>query len=212
MSLNDKALDKAIATMNQVKISDKKLTLLIEAAIFSSDHPVSVQQLKDKVLAGYQVSKKRILHQLVELSSLYDQRGIELVEVASGFRFQVKSTLATELLPISQEKPQKYSQALLETVALIAYKQPITRGEIEDIRGVSVSSHIIKTLVERHWVKTVGHKEVPGRPLMYATTKAFLDYFSLKSLKQLPELMPISESTITSSDIHDIIGKENPTQ
>ncbi len=113
--------------------------------------------------------------------------------MASGYRFQTPSDLSEDLAHLYQEKAPKYSRAILETLALIAYKQPITRGEIEDIRGVAVSSQIIKTLTDRHWIKTVGHKEVPGRPVLYASTQEFLDYFSLTSLDQLPTLMPITD-------------------
>jgi segregation and condensation protein B len=115
-------------------------------------------------------------------------RGFELAEVASGWRFQVATDLAPWVNRLWEEKPQKYSRALLETLALIAYRQPITRSDIEEVRGVAVSSHIIKTLAEREWIKVVGHRDVPGRPSLYATTRQFLDYFGLKSLEELPTL------------------------
>jgi len=188
-----------------IKIDDQKLEHVIEAAIFSAEKPLSVADLKEKLLVEFIVTNKQIIHALKYLKAHYANRGIELVEVASGYRFQVKSEFSHELHHLHDEKAPKYSRALLETLALIAYKQPITRGEIEDVRGVAVSSHIIKTLVERDWIKSVGFKEVPGRPAMYATTKEFLDYFSLKSLAQLPELLPMSESTMVSSEINDIM-------
>jgi len=189
-------------------ISDKHLTQLIEAAIFSSSSPLSIKKLKEQLLAQYMVPSSKIKQILAIIQTDYQDRGVNLVEVASGYLFQIKAEHNDDIALLSEEKPQKYSRALLETMALIAYKQPITRGEIEDVRGVAVSSHIIKTLVERQWVKVVGHKEVPGRPSMYATTKEFLDYFSLKSLEQLPELMPIAESAITDSTMQDIIPTE----
>ncbi len=188
-------------------ISDKHLTQLIEAAIFSSSTPLSIKKLKEKLLAQYLVPSIKIKQTLASIQTDYQNRGVNLVEVASGYQFQIKAEHNDDIALLSEEKPQKYSRALLETMALIAYKQPITRGEIEDVRGVAVSSHIIKTLVERQWVKVVGHKEVPGRPSMYATTKEFLDYFSLKSLEQLPELMPIAKSAITDSTMQDIMSK-----
>jgi segregation and condensation protein B len=120
-------------------------------------------------------------------------RGFELVEVASGFRFQVVQAVSPWVARLWEEKPQKYSRALLETLALIAYRQPITRGDIEDIRGVAVSSNIIKTLLEREWIRVVGHKDVPGRPAMFATTRYFLDYFNLKNLEDLPSLAEIRD-------------------
>lgn len=186
-------------------MSDKQLVKLIEAAIFSAEHALSIKALKQLVASEQLVSTKQINLALEQLKQDYDQRGVHLVEVASGYRFQVAPAQAAILNTVKQEKPVKYSQALLETLTLIAYKQPITRGEIEDIRGVSVSSHIIKMLTERAWIKIVGQKEVPGRPALYGTTALFLDYFGLKSIKQLPELMPLSESAITESAMQDII-------
>ncbi|GLX79840.1 segregation and condensation protein B [Thalassotalea insulae] len=194
------------------ELSEQQFIQLIEAAIFSASKPLSVKQLKEKLFVDFSVSNADIRQAIEQLTKVYQARGIELVEVASGFRFQVKSTLAKSIGEFQQERTVKYSRAILETLALVAYKQPITRGEIEDIRGVSVSSHIIKTLVEREWIKVVGHKEVPGRPAMYATTNAFLDYFSLTSLAQLPELMPMSESAIVTDAMQDIIAPHNDTQ
>src|SRR5690554_4573769 len=120
-------------------------------------------------------------------------RGYELVEVASGYRFQVRSEYAPWASRLWEERPQRYSRALLETLAIIAYRQPITRGEIEDIRGVAVSTNIVKTLMEREWIRVVGHKDVPGRPAMYATTRQFLDHFNLTSLAELPPLAELRE-------------------
>jgi segregation and condensation protein B len=125
---------------------------------------------------------------LQELHRDYTGRGVELIEVASGFRLQVPQSFAPWVSRLWQERPARYSQALLETLALIVYRQPITRGEIEEVRGVSVSTTIIKTLLEREWIKIVGYREIPGRPALYATTRTFLDYFNLKSLDELPPL------------------------
>jgi len=181
----------------QTSITDKELKKLIEAAILVNDKPLSLTQIKQLLLINYNVKHRRITAIIAELQSDYQERGIHLVEVASGFRFQAINELSEALTVLSQEKAPKFSRAMLETLALIAYKQPITRGEIEDIRGVAVSSHITKTLLERQWIKTVGHKDVPGRPVLYATTKEFLDYFSLSSLTQLPELMEMPEIMTT---------------
>jgi segregation and condensation protein B len=130
-----------------------------------------------------------------------EERGFELQEVASGFRYQVRQSLSPWVARLWHERPQKYSRALLETLALIAYRQPITRGEIEEIRGVAVSSNIIKTLHEREWIRVVGHRDVPGRPAMYATTRQFLDYFNLKSLDQLPALAEIRDLETLNAEL-----------
>lgn len=173
------------------KLTDAQLKQLVEAAIFVADEPLSKDKLQLTVLEGLKVSNKRLEAALAELVLDYAPRGIQLVEVSTGFRFQSVDSLSPWLSKLWQEQAPRYSRALLETLSLIAYRQPITRGEIEDVRGVSVSSHIIKTLTEREWVKVVGHKEVPGRPTLYATTKAFLDYFGLKNLAELPAMQSI---------------------
>ncbi len=131
----------------------------------------------------------------------YQNRGVVLLEVSSGFRFQVAQSAAPWVARLWEEKPQKYSRALLETLALVAYRQPITRGEIEDIRGVSVSSQIIRTLVEREWIRVIGHRDVPGKPAMYATTRQFLDYFGLKKLDELPSLSEIRDLDVINAEL-----------
>ena len=163
-----------------------RLKQLVEAAIFVADAPVSIQQLRDTVLSDFTVAERTLKTVINELTLDYQPRGIQLVKVASGYRFQSVDALSPWLSKLWQETAPKYSRAMLETLALIAYRQPITRGEIEQVRGVAVSSSIMKTLTEREWVKVVGHKEVPGRPALYATTNTFLDYFSLSSLSELP--------------------------
>ena len=167
-------------------ISRAQLKQLVEAAIFVADQPLSQEQIQLTVLDGLAVSKTMLKDTLAELKLEYQARGIQLVEVASGYRFQSMDSLSPWLSKLWQEQAPRYSRAMLEILSLIAYRQPITRGEIEDVRGVSVSSQIMKTLSERGWIKIIGHKEVPGRPSLYATTKTFLDYFSLKSLSELP--------------------------
>jgi len=180
-------------------IDDEKLKCLVEAAIFVHSGPLSIKEMKQTIFVHYHVTNKRIVAQLNKLSEDYQNRGIELIKVASGYRFQAASLLNEDLSHLFKEKAPRYSGAMLETLSLVAYKQPITRGAIEDIRGVAVSSHIIKTLIERNWIKVVGHKEVPGRPALYATTNDFLDYFSLKSLNELPKPLEIEKTTISES-------------
>ena len=183
------------------KIKTAPLKQLVEAAIFVADAPVSIQQLRDTVLSDFTVAERTLKTVINELTLDYQPRGIQLVKVASGYRFQSVDALSPWLSKLWQETAPKYSRAMLETLALIAYRQPITRGEIEQVRGVAVSSSIMKTLTEREWVKVVGHKEVPGRPALYATTHTFLDYFSLSSLSELPnsdafdEMAKSTEST-----------------
>jgi len=171
---------------------EQNIKFLLEAILLAAGKPMTEEQLLNLFLEEERPSVGDLRTALEELQADYAERGVELVQVASGYRFQIKSEWATWVSRLWEEKPQKYSRALLETLALIAYRQPITRGEIEDIRGVTVSTSILKTLLEdREWIRVVGHKEVPGRPALYATTKAFLDYFGLKNLQNLPALPEI---------------------
>jgi segregation and condensation protein B len=170
------------------KINEQQLLQLVEAAIFASEKPLSVNDLQSTVLESFDLSRKRLQQALSQLQQDYLGRGIQLVETASGFRFQTRADLSEYLALLWPERSPRYSRAVLETLALIAYRQPITRGEIEEVRGVTVSSQIMRTLLDRGWVKVVGHKEVPGRPGLYATTPTFLDYFGLKDLSDLPAL------------------------
>lgn len=186
-----------------VFLEDEQLKGLIEAAFFVSEKPLSVQLIKKTVLADYNVSNKRILAQVNQLRAHYQDRGIELVKVATGYRFQAVAKYSNELANLFKERAPRYSRALLETLSLIAYKQPITRGAIEDIRGVAVSSAIMKTLLERNWIDVVGHKEVPGRPALYATTQEFLDYFSLETLSELPEPLSVEKVPLTEFSLSD---------
>lgn len=166
---------------------------IIEAALMAAGQPLSIDRLLSLFIDEQQPSRDELREALKTLQADCENRGVELVEVGSGFRFQAKQDYAHWIARLWEEKPPRYSRALLETLALIAYRQPITRGEIEDVRGVSVSTNIIKTLLERDWVKVVGHRDVPGKPAMYATTKQFLDYFSLKSLSGMPTLAEIRD-------------------
>lgn len=188
-----------------VKISDQQLGQLLEAALFASERPLTIPLLLETVLAEFQLPKKRILQALQKLAAEYQGRGIELVETATGYRFQTKSEWSPYLAKLWPERSPRYSRAVLETLALIAYRQPITRGEIEAVRGVTVSSHIMRTLLDRHWVRIVGQKDVPGRPALYATTPEFLSYFGLTDLSSLPLLNEFSaiasfDSASTVSD------------
>ncbi len=171
-----------------------KLKNILEAILLAADRALTVVQFE----ALFELDEERptrdeIRQALHEMADDYAPRGYELKQVASGFRLQVKQEYATWVGRLWEEKPARYTRALLETMALIAYRQPITRGEIEEVRGVSVSSNIVKTLLERDWIKVLGHKDVPGKPALYGTTKEFLDYFNLKSLDQLPTLAEIKD-------------------
>ena len=151
-------------------------------------------------------SREAILDALTSIQESCEERGFELKEVSSGWRFQVRADMARWVNRLWEEKPQRYSRALLETLSIIAYRQPLTRGDIEDIRGVAVSSHIIKTLTEREWIKVVGHRDVPGRPALFATTRQFLDYFNLKSLDELPSLRELADIDALHPEL-DLQGK-----
>lgn len=171
----------------------KKIQAITEAALLAAGKPLSVDQLRELFEEDERPARQIMEHVLVLLEQSCQGRGFELRKVASGYRLQVRDEYAPWVGRLFEEKPQRYSRALLETLALVAYRQPITRGEIEDIRGVTVSSNIVRTLLEREWVRIVGHRDVPGRPAMYATTKQFLDYFNLEGLDQLPPLSEIRD-------------------
>jgi segregation and condensation protein B len=182
-----------IQAVPAVELDAVLLRRIIEGAILAAGQPLPLARLLELFDEEQRPEKEAVLAAIAEIQASCAERGYELKEVASGWRFQVKEDLAPWVNRLWEEKPQKYSRALLETLALIAYRQPITRGDIEEIRGVAVSSHIMKTLMEREWVKVVGHRDVPGRPSLYATTRQFLDYFNLKSLEDLPSLSEIRD-------------------
>lgn len=165
----------------------------IEAALLAAGRPLSIDQLQGLFDGRMAPEKSEIRTAIAALNEDYEERGMLISEVASGFRMQIKPGMADRLKKLWEEKPPRYSRALFETLALIAYRQPITRGDIEEIRGVSVSSNIIRQLLERDWVRVVGHRDVPGRPALFGTTKTFLDYFSLKKLDDLPPLADLSD-------------------
>ena len=174
-------------------MDDNQIKIFIEAALLAGGRPLNVEQLHSLFDTDSAPSKAQIRQAIATLVEDYEERGITVSEVASGFRMQVKSSMAERLHRLWEERPPRYSRALFETLALIAYRQPITRGEIEDIRGVSVHTNMIKSLQEREWVKSLGHKDIPGRPTLYGTTRSFLDYFNIKSLNELPTLAEISD-------------------
>ena len=182
-------------------MSDTGLVQIIEGALLAAGKALTVAQLAELFEEHERPENAQIREALKEVAERCDDRGFELQEVASGFRFQVRQNLSPWVARLWHERPQKYSRALLETLALIAYRQPITRGEIEEIRGVAVSSNIIKTLHEREWIRVVGHRDVPGRPAMYATTRQFLDYFNLKNLDQLPALAEIRDLETLNAEL-----------
>jgi segregation and condensation protein B len=164
---------------------------IIEAALLAADRPLSIDQLCNLFDEEMQPPRDQVRSMLKELAADWESRAIELKEIHSGYRFQVRRELAPWVSRLWEEKPSRYSRAFLETLALIAYRQPITRAEVEEIRGVSVSSSIMKTLQEQEWVKVLGRREIPGRPALYGTTRKFLDQFNLKSLDELPPLAEI---------------------
>jgi len=174
-------------------MDNQKLKSIIEAALLASGGSLSLDQMLQLFEEDSMPEKKALREVLTELADDYEGRGMQITETGSGWRIQVRAEYADWVSRLWEEKPARYSRALMETLALIAYRQPITRGEIEDVRGVSVSSNIIKTLQEREWIRVVGHRDVPGKPALYATSKIFLDYFNLKSLNDLPSLAEIRD-------------------
>jgi segregation and condensation protein B len=194
---------------------------VVEGALVAAGEPLTVERIRSLYDDADRPSPEAVQAALAALQDDYEGRAFELIEVAGGWRIQVRTAVAPWVGRLWQEKPARYSRALLETLALIAYRQPITRGEIEQIRGVAVSTPIIKTLTEREWVRVVGHRDVPGRPALYATTRRFLDYFGLRSLSELPPLAefkdghaadaaPVSaETAAEAASLHDA-GRGRP--
>lgn len=180
--------EQSSVAVPQVNIKMKRI---VEALLFAAEQPMSVAQLQ-AVFPELEMPERVVIEAAVDaLCEDYKNQAIGLHQVASGYRFQVKTDMAPWVARLFAEKPPKYSRALLETIAIIAYQQPVTRGDIEEIRGVSVSSNMINTLLDREWIKVVAHKETPGRPALYATTAQFLDYFNLDSLAAMPPLQEL---------------------
>ena len=182
-------------------MAETGLVQILEGALMVAGEALSIQRLSQLFDEFDRPANTDLREALDEVGRRCEGRGYELVQVATGYRFQVRQNLSTWVGRLWQERPPRYSRALLETLSLIAYRQPITRGEIEEIRGVAVSTNIVKTLQERDWVRIVGHRDVPGRPAMYATTRQFLDYFNLKSLEDLPPLAEIKDLENLSGDL-----------
>ena len=182
-------------------IDQEKILRIVEASLLAAESPMEVKDLADLFNEDElekDVAAKTIRDVLNVIENECDQRSIELKRVASGYRFQVRQEYSEWIGRMLKDRPPRYTRALLETLAIVVYKQPVTRGDIEELRGVSVSQNIMRTLLERGWIKSVGQKEVPGRPALYATTKEFLDYFDLKNINELPEI----------SEIHELVIKE----
>lgn len=189
------------------------LKKMVEAALLAAGKPLSIQELAFLWLNSTEISgadlqalKAEIANVLKEIAqTCMEDRGVELKEVASGFRFQVKLEVAPQVSKLWAERPARYSRALLETLVLIAYRQPITRSEIEQVRGVSVNVQTMKTLLDFEWIKVVGQRNTPGRPRLYGTTMAFLDHFGLKSLEDLPPLETLRETALEKREIDDVL-------
>lgn len=182
-------------------MEDSERKAVVEALLMAAGEPLSLQQIQ-AVFADGERPDTLTLQQILEgLEREYRGRGVELRRVASGYRFQVPATWSRWVGRLWEERPGRYSRAMLETLALIAYRQPVTRGEIEDVRGVTVSTSIIRTLQERGWIRVIGHRDVPGRPALYATTREFLDYFDLQSLDQLPTLAEIRDLDSVNAEL-----------
>lgn len=173
---------------------------IVEALFMASEEPLTIDKLhKVFIASGHAIAIDELNSVVNHLVEEYSVSGFELKEVASGWRFQIKQELSQWINKLHEERPPKYSRSLLEVLALIAYRQPITRAEIEGIRGVGVGSNIIKTLLDHEWIRIIGHKEVPGKPALFATTKKFLDHFNLKSLNELPSLLEFTENMVVDS-------------
>jgi segregation and condensation protein B len=189
---------------------DNKVKMIIEGLLLSAGRPLSLDNITAVFSEDEKPDRQELKAVMEAIAEDCDDRGFELKEVASGFRFQVKQELSEWVAKLWEERPPRYTRALLETLALIAYRQPITRGDIEEIRGVAVSANIIRTLLDREWIRVVGHRDVPGRPAMFATTKQFLDYFNLKSLQELPPLAEIKDldSAAQELDLDDELSNQ----
>jgi segregation and condensation protein B len=187
-------------------MDETQIKHVIEAALLAAGRPLTLERLGDLFTAkGSGIDRATLKRAVEALSADYEGRGIEIAEIASGYRVQVKRSMSDWLIPLWEERAPRYTRALLETLALIAYRQPITRAEIEEVRGVVVSTNIMRTLLERSWVRVVGHRDVPGKPAMFGTTREFLDYFGLKKLEDLPTLAELKDGLPELSPQTDLI-------
>ncbi|PCI80398.1 MAG: SMC-Scp complex subunit ScpB [SAR86 cluster bacterium] len=189
---------------------DNKVKMIVEGLLLAAGRPLTLDNIIQVFSKEEQPDSKELNLVMDSISEDCADRGFELKEVASGFRFQVKQELSEWVAKLWEERPPRYTRALLETLALVAYRQPITRGDIEEIRGVGVSSNIVRTLLDREWIRVVGHRDVPGRPAMFATTKQFLDYFNLKSLQDLPPLSEVKDLAVADPqfDLEDDLAAQ----
>ncbi len=185
-------------------MTDQSIKSIIEAALFTAGKPLMIDHFLDLFPEGERPERTLIRTMLRELTEDYADRGIELVEVASGYRFQTKQNLTPWLKRLQPERTPRYSRALLETIAIIAYRQPITRSEIETIRGISVSTELIKRLQDYNWIRVLAHRDTPGRPALYGTTRGFLNYFNLKNLNDLPPLIELKEM-VGPPDVEEVV-------
>ena len=190
-------------------ITDFNLKNTIEALLLSSDEPLSADKLYKIISNKERITKADILDSIKELENDYESKEIEVSRVASGYRIQAKKSINDYLNIIFAEKTPRYSRALMETLSIIAYKQPVTRGDIEAIRGVSVSSSIMRTLSDRNWIKIIGYRDVPGKPAMFSTTSEFLNYFGLERLDELPDLPDIKEPQNLDLELDDQSSNQN---
>ncbi len=198
----NESLDKPKKIVINSDLNEKELMRVLEAALFSAGQTLNIDRLMSLFPNDKHPGKDAIRDALKALQEQYlKNTSLELKEVSSGFRFQVRDDYSSWVAKLFEERPARYSRATLETLALIAYRQPITRAEIEEVRGVSVSSQIIKTMIERDWIRVVGHRDVPGKPALFATTKGFLDYFNLKSLTELPALAELRDIDAINAEL-----------
>lgn len=198
-----------------MNITIEHLQQILEAALMVAGRPLTVPHLQKLFDEAEQPENSIIKAALTAIREKYSNSGIELREVASGYQFQAKSELSPWLCKLWEERPPRYSRAFLETLALIAYRQPVTRAEVEEIRGVTASSHIIKSLLEREWIKVIGYRDVPGKPALYGTTKVFLDHFNLTSLEELPTLTELKDLESQEAKLQvqlELANPENPTE
>jgi segregation and condensation protein B len=174
-------------------MDNTQLKYVIEAALLAAGRPLSIDELRGLFGEEHAPPRAEVREALATLEADYAERGITVREVASGFRIEVRSSMGGWLAKLWEERPPRYSRALMETLAIVAYRQPVTRGDVEEIRGVAVTTNIIRTLLERGWIKVVGYRDVPGKPAMYGTTREFLDYFALRQLEDLPPLAEVRD-------------------
>jgi segregation and condensation protein B len=180
---------------------DNKVKMIVEGLLLAAGRPLTLDAIGQIFAEDEMPDNSELQAVMAAIDESCNDRGFELKETASGFRFQVKQELSEWIGKLWEERPPRYTRALLETLALVAYRQPLTRGDIEEIRGVGVSSNIVRTLLDREWIRVVGHRDVPGRPAMFATTRQFLDYFNLKSLQELPPLADIKDLVEKSTEL-----------